>query len=147
MEPFFNPSLNEVLWVLGNLLLAYTSVVLLVFIATYAIVFDPRTTTGGKLIFQFMMSLAGVLVLVFIGVYIDPASDTAWMSLPVAVDWWRPGFRFIVYSFVAYSISSLVWLLIRRKWFPHKLKKASDLYLVEPRHTSEIPIVKDLKKK
>lgn len=133
--------LNTVLWVAGNVELAYTSVMLVVFVVAYFIIFDPRATTGGKLIFQFMLSLMGVLILVFIGIYIDPTDENAWMQMPMTVDWWRPSVRFVIYGFVAYSITQLFVLLVKRKWFPHKLKTASDLTLVQPRHTGEIRIV------
>jgi hypothetical protein len=136
--------LNSILWVASNVFLAYTSVVLIIFLVAYVIIFDPRATTGGKLIFQFMFSLACIVGLVFIGIFVDPASNSHWTYLPESVDPWRPILRFGVYGFTAYSITSLMVLLIMRKWFPHRLKKASDLVLVQPRHTSEIPIVKNL---
>lgn len=134
--------LNSWLWVIGNVALAYTSVMLVLFVTTYFILFDPRATTGGKLIFQFMLSLMGVLVLVFIGIYINPELGASWETVPPNVEWWRPIVRVVVYGFVAYSITSLAVLLVLRKWFPQKLKKASDYALVQPRHTGEIPIVK-----
>lgn len=135
--------LNSWLWVFGNVALAYSSIVLILFVVAYYIIFDPQATTGGRLIFQFMLSLAGVMTLVFIGIFIDPAANSSWMTLNHDVEWWRPFVRFIVYGFVAYSITSLVVLLIMRKWFPEKLTKASDFSLVHPRHTSEIPIVRN----
>jgi hypothetical protein len=133
--------LNSVLWVLGNIALAYTSVVLLVFVVAYFIIFDPRATTGGRMIFQFMLSLTGILILVCIGIFIDPSANSSWLVLNPNVEWWRPSVRFLIYGFVAYSITSLVVLLVMRKWFPHKLTKASDYTLVQPRHTSEIPVI------
>lgn len=136
--------LNSWLWVIGNVALAYTSVVLILFIVTYYIIFDPQATTGGRMIFQFMLSLAGVMILVFIGIFIDPSANSSWLELNHNVEWWRPSVRALVYVFVAYSITSLAVLLVMRKWYPHKLTKASDLELVRPRHTSEIPIIKNL---
>lgn len=135
--------LNSVMWVLGNLSLAYTSIALLAYLITYFIVFDPRATTGGKLIFQFMTSLVSVLALVFIGVYVDPPGDRSWFEVPSNIEVWRPALRLIVYGFVAYSVTSLAWLLVMRKWFPKRLKKASDIILIEPRRTTgDITIVK-----
>jgi hypothetical protein len=134
--------LNSFMWSAGNIFLAYTAVVLILFLTTYLILFDPRATTGGKLIFQFMLSLAGVVFLVYIGIFIDPARGRSWNEIAVDVEPWRPAIRFFVYGFVAYSITSLSWLLVMRKWFPQKLKKASDRLLVVPRHTTEIPVVK-----
>lgn len=134
--------LNSIFWTIGNFALAYTSIALLVYLIVYFVIFDPWATTGGKLIFQFMVSLASVMALVFIGVYVDPPIGLLWFDLTPDVEWWRPALRLLIYGFVAYSITSLAWLLVMRKWFPHKLKKASDIILVEPRHTSEIPVVK-----
>lgn len=138
--------INEVAWVVSNLALAYTCVVLVVFLVAYVIIFDPRATTGGQLIFRFMLSLVGVIVLSYIGVFVDPALDQSWFLYPgeELVETWRPITRLVVYVFVAFSITALSRLLILRKWFPHKVKKAGDLVLIKPRHTSEIQIVKDL---
>lgn len=134
---------NTVAWVVGNVILAYTAVALILFLIAYYAIFDPSATTGGRLIFRFMLSLAGVIVLVSIGIFVDPSPDREWFMYPTgAVEWWRPLLRLSIYGFVAYSISSLAWLLAVRKWWPHKVKKASDIILVKPRHTSEIPIVK-----
>lgn len=135
--------LNSWLWVIGNVALAYTSVVLILFVVTYYIIFDPQATTGGRMIFQFMLSLSGVMLLVFIGIFVDPATNSSWLILNDHVEWWRPFTRALIYVFVAYSITSLAVLLVMRKWFPHKLTKASDLTLVQPRsHTSEVPVIK-----
>lgn len=137
-------TVNAFFWVGANVLLAYSAILLVVFLIAYVAVFDPRATTGGKLIFQFMLSLVGVILLSYIGVFVDPSPGRYWMDYPAAdIADWRPVFRFATYGFVAYSVTMLVRLLIYRKWFPHKLKKASDLALVQPRHnTSEIPTVK-----
>lgn len=135
-------AIKAVAWVFGNVVLAYTAIALLAFLVAYYSIFDPSATTGGKLIFRFMLSLAGVIVLVFIGIFVDPSPDREWFIFPEdSVEWWRPILRLAIYGFVAYSISSLAWLLAVREWWPHKVKKASDINLVKVRHTSEIPIV------
>lgn len=134
--------INVVAWVVGNVILAYTAVALIGFLIAYYAIFDPSATTGGRLIFRFMLSLAGVIFLVFIGIFVDPSPDREWFMYPEgSVEWWRPLLRLVIYGFVAYSISSLAWLLAVRKWWPHKVTKASDINLVKVRHTSEIPIV------
>jgi len=138
--------LNQILWVLGNVLLMYSSIALLVFLTAYLIIFDPRATTGGKLIFQFMLSLIAVMATVVIGIYIDPTANHSWLVLPDGVAVWRPALRFLVYGFVAYSITSLAILLVMRRWFPQRLKKASDMSLAQPRHTSAIDIIVDSEK-
>lgn len=135
-------TVNGVAWVLGNVILAYTAFALIGFLIAYYTVFDPSATTGGKLIFRFMLSLAGVILLVFIGIFIDPSRDRQWFLYADEIEPWRPIFRLAIYGFVAFSISSLAWLLAVRKWWPHKVKKASDINLVKVRHTSEIPVIK-----
>ena len=136
-------AINTVAWVFGNVVLAYTAFALIAFLIAYYTVFDPSATTGGRLIFRFMLSLAGVIVLVFVGIFVDPSTDQDWSRFPVeSVEWWRPLLRLAIYGFVAYSISSLAWLLAVRKWWPHKVKKASDINLVKVRHTNEIPVIK-----
>lgn len=135
--------INTVAWVSGNVVLVYTALALLVFLASYYAIFDPSATTGGKLIFRFMLSMAGVILLVFIGIFVDPSPDREWFKYPDGtVEWWRPLLRLAVYGFVTFSISSLAWLLAVRKWWPHRVKKASDINLVKVRHTAEIPIVR-----
>ena len=135
-------AIKAVAWVFGNVVLAYTAIALLAFLVADYSIFDTSATTGGKLIFRFMLSLAGVIVLVFIGIFVDPSPDREWFIFPEdSVEWWHPILRLAIYGFVAYSISSLAWLLAVRKWWPHKVKKASDINLVKVRHTSEIPIV------
>ena len=136
-------AINPIAWVLANVVLAYISVALLVFVVMYYALFDPKATTGGKLIFRFMLSLVGVILLVFLGIYIDPAGNRSWYLMSADVEWWRPALRLIIYGYVAFTITSLAVLLVRRKWFPSKLKIAPQQELVKPRHeTSEIPIVK-----
>lgn len=136
-------AINAVLWVVSNVLLAYSAIMLVLFLIAYIAIFDPKATTGGKLIFRFMISLVGVISLSFIGIFIDPVPGRDWWSFPVGeVEWWRPVLRVLIYGFTAFSISALIKLLVYRKWFPQKLKKASDINLVQPRHTSEIPVIK-----
>lgn len=136
-------SFNQVAWVLANIILAYIAFALLLFVIMYYALFDPRATTGGKLIFRFMFSLVGVIGLVFLGIFVDPAPDREWFMYPPEVETWRPTLRLIVYGYVAFTITSLAVLLVHRKWFPHKLKVAPTQELVKVRHeTSEIPVVR-----
>lgn len=138
---------NGVFWIAANALLAYSAAVLVAFLIGYFILFDPGATTAGKLIFRFMMSLVGVVLLSVIGVFIDPAPGRDWWNFPTGeVELWRPALRLAVYVGVAFTITGLAKLLIYRKWFPHRLKKASDIEIIKPRHTAEIPIVKNLDK-
>lgn len=136
-------AINTFLWVGSNLLLAYVAAIIVIFVIGYYVLFDPTATTGGKMIFRFMLSLVGIIALIVFGVFVDPATDRAWMSYPEDVDVYRPFLRFAVYSYVAFTITSLAVLLVVRKWKPEWVKKASDLNLVKPRHTSEIPVIKE----
>ena len=139
----FIESLNPALWVVANIILAYVAAALLVFVVMYYALFDVKATTGGRLIFRFMLSLVGVIAIVFLGIYIDPSSDREWFIYPGDVDWWRPSMRLVVYSYLAFTITSLAVLLVHRKWFPDRLKTAPSGELVKVRHeTSEIPVVK-----
>ena len=140
---FFIEVINPIAWVLSNVVLAYTAFVLVVFVIMYYALFDPKATTGGQLIFRFMVSLVGVVGLIFLGIFVDPAPDREWFIYPADyVDAWRPLVRFVVYGYVAFTATSLSVLLIKRKWFPHMLRIAPSQELVKPRHeTSEIPVV------
>lgn len=127
---------NLIVWVAANITVAYVSLALVVFVVLYYALFDPRATTGGTLIFRFMISLIGVVGLVFVSVYIDPIANGGWFIYPEGIEPWRPWLRLFVYGYVAVTATSLAILLIRRKWFPHKLKTAPNEELVKPR-TSE----------
>ena len=136
-------SFNQVAWVLANIILAYTALALVVFVVMYYALFDPKATTGGRLIFRFMVSLVGVIGLLYLGIFVDPAPDREWFLYPDGVEPWRPTLRVLIYGYVAFTITSLAVLLVRRKWFPHSVKTAPSDELVKPRHeTSEIPVVK-----
>ena len=131
--------INTFAWVASNMLLAYSAIVLVLFLVAYFYFFDPRATTGGRLIFQFMLSLVGIVSLNIIGIFINPTSSSVWHEYPAEVEAWRPTIRLIIYGFVSYSVTSLAVLLILRKWFPNKVKKASDIPLKV--RTSENPII------
>lgn len=135
--------INTIAWVGANLFIAYIAILVIAFVVMYYIFFDPRATTAGKMIFRFMLSLVGVIGLVFIGIFIDPAADRSAFEYNGDAEWWRPILRFGVYGYVAFTITSLAAALVLRKWWPHKVKKKADLALVKPRHdTSDIPTIK-----
>jgi len=139
--------INSIAWVGANILVAYIAVALVIFVAGYWILFDPRATTAGRFIFRFMLSLVGVILLIFVGTYVDPTHNREWMTYPNDVMEWRPIARIVGYGYVAYTITSLAILLGLRKWKPHLLKKASDLTLVKPRHpTNGVPIISSKEK-
>lgn len=141
MIDFLANVINPTAWVIGNLFIAYDAIAVLVFVVGYFIIYDPNTTTAGKFIFRFFLSLLGLIILVFVGTYIDPTGDRSWLDMPEDVDDWRPLFRIFVYGYIGFSTTSLAILLVIRKWWPQKVKTAADL--VKPRHeTNEIIIIK-----
>lgn len=135
--------INAIAWIGANILIAYIALVVVLFVFMYYIFFDPTATTAGKMIFRFMLSLVGVIGLVFIGIFIDPSHNRNPVGAPAPdVDFWRPIVRFVVYAYVAFTITALAVALILRKWYPHRVKKRADLNLVKPRHdTNPIQII------
>ena len=138
--------LNPTIWVIANLALIYIGVLLLAFTILYPTLFDPSATTGGKMIFRFVLSLSMVVAVIVVGIFIDPRHDIPWYEYPGDTIWWRPTIRLAVYTYISYTITSLVIFLWKRKFYPQKLKRAPDKELVKPRHdTSEIPTIKENK--
>ena len=133
MIPSWLDGLNNYLWVMSNLLVAYIAIVLVIFVIGYFILFDPKATTAGKFIFRFFVSLFGVIGLIFISLFVDPRAGHGWNTYPGDVLVWRPALRFIAYSYVAYSVTGLAVLLGFRKWRPSFLRTALDRELVKPR--------------
>lgn len=141
MIDFLVNVINPTAWVIGNLFVAYDAIAVLVFVVGYFIIYDPNTTTAGKFIFRFFLSLLGLIILVFVGTYVDPAGDRSWIDMPKDVDAWRPLFRILVYGYIGFSMTSLAILLVIRKWWPQKIRTSEDL--VKPRHEmNEITIIK-----
>ena len=143
MIPDWLQSFNTFAWITSNILVAYVSVVLAVFVIAYYILFDPRATTAGKLFFRFAFSLIGVIGLVFISLFVDPHVGREWITYPGDPAWWRPGLRLVIYSQIAYTVSSLTVFLTIRKWWPSKVKTSLDREVVQVRNeTRDIPIIK-----
>lgn len=134
MSDLFN-SYNTVAWILSNLLIIYIGFVLVLFVIGYAAVFDPRSTTGGRLIFQFTASLIGVIGIIFIGVFVNPQMNRLWWNYANDIFWWRPTLRLLVFGYVGYTITSLVILLAKRRFFPERVKldHPDETTLVKPR--------------
>lgn len=136
------PTINQIAWVTANILIAYIAFALIVFVVAYYFLFNPGATTAGKFIFRFVLSLVGVVGLVVIGIFIDPAQGRSWADSPGDVEIWRPLLRLLVYGYVAYTITALAVLLGIRKWRPDLMKTSPDKDLVQVRnHTLEIPII------
>lgn len=139
------PEINQAVWLLGNLALIYAGVGVLIFVLAYYILFDPKSTTAGKLVFRFFVSLLGLLFLVIIGIFIDHPPSRPWWALGENVAPWRPPLRALVYVYISYSITSLAVLLVRRKWWPSTVKTSEiePEVMPSPRFpTTEIPITK-----
>lgn len=126
-------TINAFSWITANILVAYVMSALVVFVIVYYLIWDPKATTGGQLIFRFMVSLVGVVGLVYISLFLDPINGRNWNQYPGDVLWWRPIVRMVAYGYVAYSTTKLISYLIKRKWFPHKLKKIAPEELIKTR--------------
>lgn len=138
----FLERINPELWLFSNLVLIYIGIALIAFVILYQAWFDPKATTGGKMIFRFAWSLSLVVAVIFVGIYIDPRHDIPWYEYPGDTLWWRPAIRTGAYTYVAYTITALIVFLWKRKFRPEKLKTAPDKLLVKPRHdTADIPTI------
>lgn len=133
MIPDWIVQFNSIAWVFTNVLVAYIALVLVIFVAGYWILFDPRATTAGKFVFRFALSLVGIIGLVYIGLFIDPSQGRQWFVYPGDVIWWRPIVRLIAYGYVAYTVTGLAILLGFRKWAPHKLRTILDRDVIKVR--------------
>ena len=129
--------INTVLWVMSNALVGYIALASVLFVVGYLILFDPLTTTAGKIIFRLMVSLAGVMGLVFIGVFLDNRPDQDWLTFHGDTLWWRPGVRLIVYGYLAYATTTLLSFLMVIKWFPSRLKTPRDKELIHLRNEGD----------
>lgn len=126
--------INTVLWIVSNVLVGYIAMASVLFVVGYLILFDPLTTTAGKIVFRLMISLAGVMVLVVIGVFLDNRPDQDWLTFQGDTLWWRPGVRLIIYGYMAYAATTLLNFLIVIKWFPSRLKTPRDKELIHLRN-------------
>lgn len=134
---------NAIAWVMSNLLVAYIAAVLTLFVIGYFVLFDPGVTTAGKFVFRFALSLIGVIGLIAVSLFINPAEGRQWTEFPGDILWWRPTIRFVIYAYVAYTVTGLAILIGYRKWKPTRLRTALDYELVQTRP----PILKNTKKK
>ena len=125
--------INDVLWFVVNVLAFVASVTIVVATIAYYAFFDPRATTAGKMIFRFMVSLSGVIVIGAVAKLTGVTEETTWWLI----------LALLVYAYLAFTVISLAVFLAIRKWKPQKFKKKSDVNVVKPRtETTEIPIVK-----
>lgn len=123
----FDSTVNPVFWIFSNVLVAYISVVLLVFVVFYGTQFywwkkphidrvtGARTWTrnsSGVSIFTFVTSLLGVIALVAISLFINPRQP--WYEYPPDVFVWRPVLRAAVYLAVAIASTNLLVVAVKR---------------------------------
>ena len=140
----FLESINPFLWIVSNLALIYIGIALILFVVAYQVFFDPKATTGGKMIFRFALSLSLVVAVIYMGIFVYPRHDIPWHEYPGGTVWWRPAALLAAYGYVAYTITALIWFLWKRKFRPEKLDTAPDKLLVKPRHdTAELPTIKE----
>lgn len=125
--------MNTVFWTITNVLVAFTMVLLVVFVIIYYALFDPRATTAGRFVFRFMLALVGVIGLSVLGIIFDPAHGRYSAYVPIDELWWRPFVRMVIYGYVAYSVTALAILVVLRKWWPHKIHTAKTRELLETR--------------
>lgn len=135
-------AINAFMWVSANVILAYIMVLVVIFVLLYRALFEVNATTGGKLVYRFMVSLVGITGLIVLGTFIDPAAGREWFTYPTDVAVWRPIVRFAIYTYVAYTVTSLSVFLVIRRFYPNRVKKAEDYSFVKPR-TGSIPIKRD----
>lgn len=136
--PDWLTEINAVLLVSSNVLVGYITLAVYVFIIGYYALFNPRATTAGRLLFNLLVSLAFVMTLVFIGVFIDNRPDEDWLSFRGDTLWWRPSLRIMGYGFLAYTVTALIVFLVKVKWFPHLLKTPRDEELIRLSHERAI---------
>lgn len=93
---------------LGDILLVFVFVLAAAFTVVYVVLFNPRKTTGGWLIWQAIFSVACLGLVAMVAFYAPDA-------------WWRPGVRVIVCGLAAYNFARLVIHLLRRRFAPSTL--------------------------
>lgn len=106
-------NLNDFLWGLSNLLVAYFCVVLLAFTIFYVGFFKWWIRPAGVSVALDRTAFVLVLSLVFIGIFVDP--QRGWWEAPDDVLWWRPWYRVLVYSAVAAS-TTFQFVVAFRRW-------------------------------
>lgn len=135
---------NAFFWVAGNIVVVIITIMTLIFTILYPILFNPNLTLAGKLVFRFALSLCGIILLVYVGTWVDPSHGREWSNFPGDIVPWRPFVRFLIYCFAAYTITSLTVFIIVRKWWPHRIKNTSARNLLTPRHeTGPIDVIKE----
>lgn len=103
---------NPALWVVSNLMIVYAGVALIVWVILYGLLFKWNSTPAGADVFWFTLSLAGLVLLVFVGVFLNPQQP--WYSPPTELLVWRPFLRYLVYLGIAITVTRLDWSLVQR---------------------------------
>lgn len=127
-QPFVDTYVNPVIWVAGNVILAYFFVALAFYVVLYGVKFNWRwiivrdengvelsrtPNFAGRLILAFTSSLLALASIVVIGTFVNPISP--WFVYPnLDIYFWRPTLRLLVFVGVAVTTTALGTSLIRR---------------------------------
>ena len=105
---------NPIIWICTQVLIVYILFSLIFYVTLYGIKFRWADYRGGQLIFALTSSLAGVMLLVVTGFFINPATGFQWYEIPEEAFFWRPILRFVMYVGVAATVSAMNYELISR---------------------------------
>jgi hypothetical protein len=94
----------------ANILVLATVIAAVAFVVLYSVLFDPSTTTAGRLIRRMMISLSTLGGLSILRAFFD--------EKPLWFDWLRLG----VWAYVTFAFASMVWLILVRRFWPHRLR-------------------------
>lgn len=94
-----------------------------VFTGLYAGFFKWRKTRAGRAVMYVFISWVAISLISFLAIWVDPEY------------WGRPFFRMLGWGAVVFAVCNLIWTLV------HYFFKTPAPIQLEPRHTTEIPIV------
>lgn len=140
MNPEWLHFINIIAWQVSNGLITYISIALVIFVVGYYVLFDPKATTVGRYLFRFVLSLVLVIGLSIVTLYFGPSSQNRVPGFePDDAFWWLQILRLIVFSYVAYTVTGLAFLLGIRKFRPDLIKTMADHVMVQPRRSNTGP--------
>jgi hypothetical protein len=120
LSPTVMTQVNAAIWLVTNLVLFFGEIALTFYVLVYGLVFnwidlpDGEPNIGGRLIFNLTASLEGIVLLAVVQIFLVPPSGRSWYEAPVALAFWLPTARFLVYVWVVASITAMCATLIRR---------------------------------
>jgi hypothetical protein len=122
--------INEIAWVLGNITVLVIFFAALAFGIIYPLFFRYRETAVGIAVWRAVISVAGFGLLAVMAFFID--GRTEWSMMPQDVSPWRPMVRLLIYGFIGHSFATLVYILLVRRFAPHKIKTAPEKWRLPP---------------